>query len=150
MAGAEDTFVARLAARLGARSRDAIGDDAGLVAGRLVTTDVLVEGVDFRPEWGRPADLGWKAVAVNLSDIAAMAGCPEGIVVAVVLGSLDEAFWTSVYDGVAEAAASFDIVVAGGDVSAGPAGVVAVTAIGRPGPVTLHRSGAKPGDVLYV
>ncbi len=84
----EFAFIERLAARLPARpaGQVGVGDDcAVLESNRLIATDLLVEGVHFRSAWASPADIGWKALAVNLSDIAAMGGTPESAVVAVAL-----------------------------------------------------------------
>jgi thiamine-monophosphate kinase len=150
MSDAELRFIDGLVGRLPPRSRDLVGDDAALVGGLLVSADVLVEEVDFRDGLGSPADLGWKAVAANVSDIAAMAGWPLAIVVCVVLGRHGPAWWEEVYDGVAEASVHFEIDVAGGDVSRGDQAALAVTVLGRPGPRTVWRSGARPDDAVCV
>lgn len=146
----EHRFIAGLVRRLPESSQKLIGDDAALVDGRLVTTDVLVEGVDFRAAWGTPADLGWKALAVNASDIAAMGGTPTAAVVAIVLGDHDAAFWDGVYDGIADAALRLTVQVVGGDVSSGPVASITVTMLGTPGERVVTRSGARAGDVLCV
>src|SRR5438876_7167204 len=154
MSGAEHRFIAALAGRLPAASRRLLGDDAALVeiggAPVLVAVDVLVEGVDFRDGWGTPADVGWKAVAVNVSDIAAMGGRPESVVAGLVLGGRGQDWWEDVYRGVAEAAAEYGVSVAGGDVSRGPAAVLSVTVLGRPGDRIVWRAGARPGDLVCV
>src|SRR5262245_14602077 len=86
--GGERAFLRRLAERLpGPPPGQAwAGDDAAVLGdGRLLATDLLVEGVHFRSAWTTPEDVGYKALAVNLSDIAAMGGTPEAAVAAVAL-----------------------------------------------------------------
>ena len=132
------------------------GDDAAVVAapdGRVVaTTDVLVEGVHFRLDWASPEQVGRKAAAVNLADVAAMGAVPTGLLVG--LGCRPDALASTV-DGLAagmgEEARRAGAGLVGGDmVSAGQL-VLSVTALGdlqgRP-PVT--RAGARAGDVLAV
>src|SRR2546425_353411 len=114
MPGREHRFVGELARRLPASSQALIGDDAAVVDGMVVSVDSLVEGVDFLVGWGTPADIGWKSLAVAVSDLAAMAARPLTAVVAVVIGKEGEAFWTGVYEGLAEAGAPAML-----DVSAG-------------------------------
>lgn len=154
MSGREHSFIGRLSRRLSSASQDLIGDDAALVsvngAALLVAVDVLVEGVDFRLGLGEPADLGWKALAVNVSDVAAMGGTPVSAVVALVLGEHGEAFWEGVYDGLAAAADAYEVTVAGGDVSSGPAAAISVTMLGEPAARVVWRSGAQPGDMVFV
>src|SRR5688500_573841 len=103
MTSNEHRFIAALARRLPPASAAHLGDDAALVDGMLVTVDTLVEGIDFRVGWGDPSDLGWKAIAANVSDIAAMAGTPRWALVSITLGTQPEPFWGGVYDGIAEA-----------------------------------------------
>src|SRR3989442_3371506 len=103
MPGREHRFVGELARRLPASSQALIGDDAAVVDGTVVSVDTLVEGVDFLVGWGTPADIGWKALAVSVSDLAAMAARPYAAVVAVVVGNEGEAFWNGVYGRLAEA-----------------------------------------------
>jgi thiamine-monophosphate kinase len=135
--------IARLAQRL-----PAIGDDAAVLADGLVASvDALVEGIHWRPDWSCPADVGWKAVMVNVSDIAAMGARTRWLLISLVVAdgfNVDE-----FYDGAMDACASADCTVVGGDLSSGPTTVVAVTALGhakRP----ILRSGAKVGDGVYV
>lgn len=130
-----------------------IGDDAALVVpptgGLLLAADVVVAGVHADLELTTLADLGWKAIAVNVSDIAAMGGRPTHALVSVVCAEgvdLDQ-----LYAGVADAVAEYGCPVVGGDLSAGDQLVVAVSVIGEAGdrPPVL-RSGALPGDALFV
>ncbi|WP_418605630.1 thiamine-phosphate kinase [Georgenia sp. SUBG003] len=130
------------------------GDDAAVVAapdGRFcVSTDVLVEDLHFRLDWGDGADVGWRAAAQNLSDIAAMGAEPSSMVVSLVLPPTTSVAW--VHDlsrGFAELCGPLGVGVDGGDLSAGTQLVVAVTVHGDLGgrrPVL--RSGARPGDVV--
>ena len=116
----------------------------------VVTTDVLVEGVDFSAALSEPEDWGWKAVVANLSDLAAMAAEARWLVLALTVPEATPvATLERVYAGVGQACRAFGVALVGGDVSAGPALSLAVTALGeaeRPVP----RSGARPGDRLAV
>jgi len=134
------------------------GDDCAVVAapdGRfVVTTDMMVHGPDFRWAWSSPEDVGWKAAATNLSDVAAMGAVPSGLVIALAAPQdTPAAVLESFADGVRAAvdALAPGCGVVGGDLSTSGTFTVAVTAFGdladRP-PVV--RSGARPGDVLAV
>jgi thiamine-monophosphate kinase len=132
-----------------------VGDDAAAVeAGpghTLLTTDSLVEGVHFLREWTPATLLGRKALSVNLSDIAAMAGVPRYATVSLALPrSLPGAYLEGLYDGLLERAAQAGVSIVGGNLSAtdGPL-VVDVTLIGR-GDRLLRREGGQPGDRLIV
>jgi thiamine-monophosphate kinase len=131
-----------------------IGDDAALVrfpdpAGCLVTVDMLMEGVDFTLATATGRQIGWKSLAVNLSDIAAMAGRPLACVVSVALPRLGGfELGRELLAGVQECAEKFSVALAGGDTNTwdGPL-VVSITVLGEPtgtGPVL--RSGAQAGD----
>jgi len=121
-------------------------DGAELDNGLVLTQDVLVEGVHFRREWTSWRDLGYKAAAVNLSDLAAMAAEPEALFV-VVTGppETDVQALIELYEGLNEPG----FAVRGGDTAASPVLSICVTALGQsvriPG-----RSGARSGDVLVV
>lgn len=113
---------------------------------RAITQDVLVEGVHFRREWTSWRDLGYKAAAVNLSDLAAMGAEPEGLLVSLALSpetSADEVL--ELYEGLNEPG----VPVVGGDTVAAPTTFVGVTALGRSSRVP-GRAGARPGDALVV
>lgn len=132
------------------------GDDAALVAapdGRVVlTTDVLVEGNHFRTDWSSPHDIGRRAAAASLADVAAMGGTTTALVVALTLPRTTETAWVlRLADGLRDEAASVGASVVGGDLARGESVVVAVTAVGDLGgrPPVL-RSGARPGDVVAV
>ena len=145
--------LARLAERLGAPGPGEVwaGDDGAVLEGGLVVaTDPVVEGVHFLRSLTTVADAGWKAVARNVSDVAAMGAVPWRCVVSVV-GASDEDL-VALYDGLLEAAARWSCPVVGGDLASGPSLVVTVTVLGRlpAGAAPLLRSGARAGDGIYV
>jgi thiamine-monophosphate kinase len=121
-------------------------EGAVLSDGRVVTQDTLVEGVHFRLDWTSWHDLGYKAAAVNLSDLAAMGADPEGLLVALSLpASEDSETVVQLYEGLNEPG----VPVVGGDTSAGSGVTITVTAVGRSERVP-GRAGALPGDRLVV
>jgi thiamine-monophosphate kinase len=124
----------------------AVGDDAAVLAGGLLAAaDAIVEGVDFTAA-SALADVGWRAVTVNASDIAAMGGVAESLLVSVVgPPALD---LDRLYAGIDEACDAYGCEVVGGDLSNGSAVVVAVTVLGRCDAPVL-RSGARAGDVVW-
>ena len=132
------------------------GDDAAVVAapdGRAVaTTDVLVENVHFRLDWSTPEQVGRKAVAVNLADLAAMGAVPTGLLIGLACPPQTPAdLVTALVNGIWQEAARAGTAVVGGDVVSSPTLTLSVTALGDLGgraPVT--RSGAMPGDVVAV
>jgi thiamine-monophosphate kinase len=132
------------------------GDDAAVIAapdGRfVVTTDMMVHGPDFRLAWSTPHDLGWKAAATNLADVAAMGARPTALVVAIAatrdtpVTALEE-IAAGLRDACAELAPGCGVV--GGDMSVSDTFTLAITAFGdleSRAPVT--RSGARVGDVI--
>ena len=148
----EFAFIERLAARLPARPEGqvGVGDDCAVLEGnRLVATDLLVEGVHFRSAWASPADIGWKALAVNLSDIAAMGGTPESAVVAVALPADRPGLADELLAGLLDCAEQHACPLVGGDTSSGPDLFLAVTVTGRADRPVL-RSGAHPGETVFV
>lgn len=129
----------------------AIGDDCAVLPGqRLVTSDALVDGVHFLMKSIAMADLGWKAIAVNLSDIAAMAGRPRQLVVNLVLPpDLSDRATEELYAGMVACARAYRTRIVGGDLTGGQALVISVTVLGdvhERG--CLLRSGAQVGDVV--
>ena len=131
-----------------------IGDDAAVLrppAGPLLlAADALVEGLHWDPSVVGPDDAGWKALAVNVSDLAAMGGRPRHCVVTVAVppgraGDLDR-----LYDGLEAAAKALDCPIVGGDLTGGPALVVTVAVTGTVDGSPVLRSGARPGDLLLV
>ena len=131
-----------------------IGDDAALLRMRGghelgVSTDTLVAGVHF-PIGTAPADLGWKALAVNLSDLAAMGTEPAWALAALTLPSADARFVRSFMRGFSALARRYEVALVGGDTTRGPLAVT-ITVLGfAPPRRSLLRSGARAGDDLYV
>lgn len=150
-------FIDRIAGRVPADA-DAlgIGDDAAVVemsaGSRLVATvDTLVSDVHFRWEWSSPADVGWKSVVVNVSDLAAMGARPRWLLVALAApGDTSTDVLDGLYTGMTEAADAYGAAVVGGDTVRAPVVVISVTALGEVDRPPLTRSGARPGDVLAV
>ena len=147
-------LIDHVVARLGTSAAVLLGpgDDAAVVTapdGRVVaTTDVLVEGVHFRRDWSAAYDVGRKAAAANLADVAAMGATATALLVGLAApGDLPVAWATGLADGLRDEAALVGAVVVGGDTVSCDRVVVSVTALGdlagRP-PVT--RAGARPGD----
>lgn len=131
-----------------------VGDDAAAVetgAVTLVTTDCLVEGVHFLREWAPARLVGRKALTVNLSDIAAMAGVPRYATVSLCMPSeTPMAFVDGLYDGLLERAAETGVSIVGGNVATSPGGTVIDVALFGQADKLLRRSGAQPGDLAIV
>lgn len=123
-----------------------VEDDAAVVGNLVVTQDALVENVHFRFDWIDWRELGFRAAAVNISDLAASGAEPNGLVVTLAApASVKVADVVALYEGIAEAG----VPVVGGDTAAAPLVVISVAALGRSDRVP-GRGGAKPGDVLIV
>ncbi len=120
-----------------------VAHDAAQIDGLVVTQDALVEGVHFRFDLVDWHELGYRAAAVNLSDLAASGAEPVALIVSLAAPGLDGAI--SLYEGIAEAG----VPVRGGDTTRADSVVISVTALGRSERVP-GRAGAKPGDVLVV
>lgn len=131
-----------------------LGDDSAVVkldSPILVTTDVLVEGVHFRRQWGTPRQLGQKAFAVNASDIAAMGGCPVYALIDLRAPSMFPVRdLEDMYRGFRGAAARHGVILIGGNTSRAPELSLAVTLLGRAPNGYITRSGCRVGDDLYV
>ncbi|MGH8183710.1 MAG: thiamine-phosphate kinase [Rhodanobacteraceae bacterium] len=131
-----------------------IGDDAavlGVPAGRqlVACTDTLVAGVHFLADTA-PGDIGWKSLAVNLSDLAAMGAEPAWAMLALTLPQADKRFVEAFAQGFAEFANAHDVALVGGDTTQGPLSIT-VTALGFvPARQALTRAGARAGDAVFV
>ena len=126
-------------------------DDVAVLDGLVVTHDSIAEGVHFLST-DPPASVGWKLVAVNLSDLAAKGATPAGALLSLTLAG--EGNWESEFlTGVEHACESYDLALIGGDTISLPDGaprVLGLTAIGRAGAHVPDRSGAKAGDSLWL
>lgn len=147
----------RGSARPGSGVVTGIGDDCAVLdlspgALLLATTDLLLEDVHFRRRYAEPADIGWKALAVNLSDIASMGGRPRWALVALACPAgtdLEEV--EACYAGMIALALEHDVSIVGGDTSTSPHGwLLNVTLLGEAAARPLLRSTARVGDVLAV
>ena len=157
MACGEFELITRYFDRVTSSRRDVekgIGDDCALLTlsekqTLAISTDTLVEGVHFLRDI-HPADLGYKALAVNLSDLAAMGADPAWLTLALTLPSVDEAWLKAFSDSLFELLDYYDMQLVGGDTTRGPLsmtlGIHGLVPQGR----ALKRSGARPGDWIYV
>jgi thiamine-monophosphate kinase len=151
-------FIAAIRALLPVSGVDVVGngDDAAVVRapdGRVVaTTDMLVEGRHFRRDWSGPFDIGAKAAAANLADVAAMGASPTALLVGFATpGNLPVAWAEDLVRGLAEECARGGARVVGGDVSGADSVMLAITALGDlAGREPVTRGGAHPGDQLAV
>ena len=132
----------------------AVGDDAALLRPRpgmqlAVSTDMLVAGTHFFADTG-PEDLGWKTLAVNVSDLAAMGATPRWAFLALALPAADEAWIAAFARGFFACADTHGVDLAGGDTTRGPL-TLSVTIIGEvPQGEAITRAGGRPGDDLWV
>lgn len=135
-----------------------IGDDCAIYRPRgsaddlLFTTDMLIEDVHFRRETHKPAEIGRKALARSLSDIAAMGGSPQFSLVSLCVPSWADAKWVDrFFDGVLDLASVTTTILAGGDLAQGERLACDVMVCGSaPRGTALRRDGARPGNDLYV
>lgn len=157
MSCGEFELIARYFNRVTSSRRDVekgIGDDCALLnvsekQTLAISTDTLVAGVHFLRDI-HPADLGYKAVAVNLSDLAAMGADPAWLTLALTLPEIDEDWVAAFSDSLFELLDYYDMQLIGGDTTRGPLsmtlGIHGLVPVGR----ALKRSGAKPGDWIFV
>lgn len=153
----EVALVERIAAAVATRPGVSlgIGDDAAVLEGDpplVVTQDLLVEDVHFRLRTTGMRALGHKALAVSLSDVAAMGAAPVAALVGLALPPARRGGVGALYAGMERLAAEHRCTIAGGDVTDAPLLMLSVTVIGRmaPGVAPVRRSGARPGDALCV
>ena len=127
-----------------------LADDAALLDGLVITHDSIAEGVHFLP-FDPPASVGWKLVAVNLSDLAAKGATPRAALLSMTVGEAD---WDEAFlDGFEAACDCYGLSLIGGDTIALPRGaqrVLGLTAIGTAGKRVPSRAGARPGDRLWL
>ncbi len=152
----EFEFIQNLKQKYGLRH---VGDDCAVLpkdasTEQVVTADMLVENVDFRLGWTTPESLGHKALAVSLSDVAAMGAEPKWAMVSI---AAPESLWKAgfverFYEGWFELAHKYGVDLVGGDVSGTPDGLVIDSIVGGEVPrgKAVLRSGARPGDSIYV
>ena len=136
-----------------------IGDDCAILpkdseTDLLITADLLIEHIDFKLEWTKPEFVGHKALAVSLSDVAAMGGAPTNSLLSL---GIPEKIWNTgfadgFYEGYGHLAEEFGVELVGGDISRTPEKIVidsiVIGEIGKGNAVL--RSGARPGDAIYV
>ncbi len=137
--------------------RQGIGDDAAVFNGsggkyQLLTIDTLVEDVDFLKDKATPQEIGWKALAINLSDIAAMGGIPKVAVVSLTLSKKTSVqFVKGFYEGLRKLAKQFGVSIVGGDLSSGPKISSSIAVLGESEKKrTIFRKGAKADDFICV
>jgi len=148
----------RRRARGGAAVVTGIGDDCAVLrvpAGHelLVTTDFTLENVHFRREWHPPEVVGWRCLTRGLSDIAAMGGEPRAAFLSLAVGADVPQKWVDRFlAGLLEAAEEFRVPLAGGDTAQSAGGIQAdIVVVGSvPKGEAILRSGARPGDQIYV
>ncbi len=156
----ENASLARTIARLNLATAALVGpgDDSAVVAAPdsrfTVTTDTMVEGHDFKLEWSSGYDLGYKAIASNVADVAAMGAKPTSLVVALICRPSTEIEWLESFaDGLRDGCLALapEAAVVGGDLTIADTTVIAVTAHGDlEGREPVLRSGARVGDVVAV
>ncbi len=132
------------------------GDDAALVdsdsALEILTADLLVEGVHFKPETTSPRDLGYKSLTVNVSDVAAMGGSPRYALVSLAIPPHVDLPWVvELYGGLRDAAGRYEMAIVGGDLSRAEETVIAVAVTGEVAKNrAVTRAGARAGDRVVV
>lgn len=153
----EDRLIARMREVLpyGERTLLWSGDDCTEIATPeghvLVTTDVLVDGRHFRRDWSSPSQVGRRAAAQNLADIASQGGIASALVVSLVIPSYLDTDWViDVVRGFGAQIAPTGAGVVGGDLSGGTEFSISVTALGYAPHGPVHRSGARPGDSIAI
>ncbi|VYT85861.1 thiamine-phosphate kinase [Metakosakonia massiliensis] len=157
MACGEFSLIARYFDRVTSSRRDVetgIGDDCALLnipekQTLAISTDTLVSGIHFLPDID-PADLAYKALAVNVSDLAAMGADPAWLTLALTLPEVDEDWLKAFSDSLFEQLEYYDMQLIGGDTTRGPLSMTLGIHGYVPNGRALKRSGAKPGDWIYV
>jgi thiamine-monophosphate kinase len=136
---------------------EVVGDDAALLTPHpgldlVVTTDMLVDGVHFSEQTTAPEDVGWRAVAANLSDLAAMGASPLGLTIGLGIAADQSVAWIErLYQGMADCLATYGTVLVGGDISRSPVRILSITALGQVAHhQAIRRNQAQAGDALLV
>jgi thiamine-monophosphate kinase len=146
----ESDIIARLRRIATDPAARGLADDVAVLDGLVITHDTIAEGVHFLPS-DPPASVGWKLVAVNLSDLGAKGAKPRGALLSMCIGDPE---WDDAFLGGIEAACeSYGLALIGGDTIALPPAaprVLGLTALGNAGERIPARSGGQPGDVLWV
>ncbi|MEP0916070.1 thiamine-phosphate kinase [Leptolyngbya sp. DQ-M1] len=134
-----------------------VGDDAAVLPTEpgkslVITSDVLVDGVHFSDRTTPPESAGWRAIAANLSDLAAMGALPLGITVGLGLPKTTPVEWVErLYQGMSDCLNRFGGTIVGGDLCRSPVVTLAITAFGQVDPDrVIQRSTAQPGDAIFV
>lgn len=151
--GPEFDSIRRMLERWGPLARG-IGDDAAVITSLgeralAASTDASLENVHFRSDWLSPLEIGYRAAAAALSDLAAMGAKPLGMLVAMALPEKWRKSLDALTDGIGEAAQTFDAPVLGGDMTRSQELNLTFTVLGT-GRDLLFRTGARPGDTVYV
>lgn len=132
------------------------GDDCSILhtdTQLCISKDLFLEDIHFRRTYFSPADIGYKSLAVNISDIAAMGGQPLGFALGLIIPpNLDESFWEPFFKSMSHLAQKNGLILAGGDLSKGQYLGISVTVWGEPAKDCefLSRGNAKPGDILFL
>jgi thiamine-monophosphate kinase len=136
---------------------DIIGDDAARLTPApgldlVISTDMLVDGVHFSEQTTTPEDVGWRAAAANLSDLAAMGATPLGLTLALGIPNDHPVVWIErLYQGLHACLTAYGTVLLGGDLSRSPCPILSITALGQVAPhQAIHRHRAHPGDAIVV
>ena len=136
---------------------DVVGDDGAILTtdpskSLVITTDVLVDEVHFSDRTTSAYDVGWRATAANLSDLAAMGATPLGITVGLSLPGDKQVNWVEeLYQGIAGCLGLYPTPLVGGDICRSQVMTIAITAFGEVNPLrTILRSSARPGDAIVV
>ena len=152
-AGPEFDSIRRMLERWGPLARR-VGDDAAVITtlgerALIASTDVSIENVHFRSDWLTPVEIGYRAAAAALSDLAAMGAKPLGMLVAMGIPERWRGLLDPLSDGVGEAAFAMDAPIIGGDLSLASELSLAITVLGTARDA-LFRTGARPGDFVYL
>lgn len=137
---------------------DIVGDDGAVLSNLepghqlVVTTDVLVDGVHFSDRTTAPEDVGWRAIAVNLSDLAAMGASPIGVTIGLSLPGTVAVSWVKrLYQGMSDCLEPYHTAIVGGDICRSPVITLSITAFGQVLPKQIiRRSTAQVGDAILV